>query len=239
MTDNPWVRLPAAAPYVLVDDEKDVLAFNAKASEAHRLRIDQLLPEPFVGDPAAPVLLLSNNPGLGKNVPLRQRPEFMARVRDALGLQSRPVPFIYLEPQFSETGHWWRQKLKCLLQRFGDAVVTRSVCNVVYFPYPSREFKRWRRDLPSQAFGFRLVQEAVARRAVVVLMRKGKWKWWRDRVPGLDGYENLVVLRNPQMPSVSPTNCEVGDYEKVTNAIEQVESRGQHAAVNMPVLSPK
>ena len=237
MSDNPWVRLPAVAPYVLADDEQAVRAFNAGASEGHRLQIDQLLPEPFIGDPEAPVLLLSNNPGFGRNVALRQQPEFMSRVRDGLSLRPLPYPFIYLEPQYTNTGQWWRQKLKCLLQRFGDEVVARSVCNVVFFPYASRTFGHWRCELPSQAFGFRLVQRAVERRAAIVLMRRGQWKWWRDRVPGLDGYRNLVVLRNPQMPSVSPKNCEPGDYERIVAAIEQAEMKRRQAATGDLVQS--
>src|SRR6516162_2449817 len=73
MSGNPWVHVPVDPPYVLLEDARAVGEFNASAGEAHQLQINKLLPEPFVGDPAAPVLLLSNNPGFGERSLLRQQ----------------------------------------------------------------------------------------------------------------------------------------------------------------------
>jgi hypothetical protein len=154
MGDNPWVRLPPRPPYVLPEDEQAVREFNARAVENHRLQIDKLLPEPFVGDPVAPVLLLRNNPGVGKRSVLKQQPEFMTRMRAGQSLHSSAYPFIYIDPEYRETGRWWWQKLKCLLLKFEAEVVARSVCNVVYFPYPSARFRHGRCEVPSQQFGF-------------------------------------------------------------------------------------
>jgi hypothetical protein len=225
MSGNPWVHVPVDPPYVLLEDARAVGEFNASAGEAHQLQINKLLPEPFVGDPAAPVLLLSNNPGFGERSLLRQQPEFMARMRAGLSRHPSAYPFVYLDPQCRETGRWWWQKLTCLLRKFGAEVVARSVCNVVYFPYPSAKFRHGRCEVRSQEYGFRLVREAVERGAMIVLMRKGQLKHWRNKVGELDGYANLIVLRNPQMPSVSPRNCEVGDYDRVVAAIEAAESK--------------
>jgi hypothetical protein len=232
MSDNPWFRLPPGPPYVLEEDEDAVRKFNARAGGAHRIQIDKLLPEPFVGDPAAPVLLLSNNPGFGEGSVLRRQPDFMTRIRDGMHLEFSNYPFIYLDPDYSETnsGRWWRQKLKCLLERFGDTVVARSVCNVVYFPYPSTRFRHGGCEVESQKYGFRLVHDAVERGAMIVLMRKGQLKHWRIKVSNLDGYANLIPLRNPQMPSVSPRNCEVGDYDRIVAAIEAAETKRSEAS---------
>jgi hypothetical protein len=225
MSDNPWFRLPPGPPYVLAEDEDAVRKFNARAGGAHRIQIDKLLPEPFVGDPAAPVLLLSNNPGFGERSVLRQQPDFMTRIRDGIRLNFSTYPFIYLDPDYCETnsGRWWRQKLRCLLERFGDTVVARSVCNVVYFPYPSTKFRHGRCEVPSQQYSFRLVRDAVERGAMMVHMRKGQLRRWRDKVAELEGYDKLILLRNPQMPSVSPRNCDVGDYDRIVAAIEAAE----------------
>jgi hypothetical protein len=227
MSDNPWVHLPDGPPFVLPDDAEIVRKFNDSAPEDHVLLINELLPEPFVGDPAAPVLLLSNNPGIGKQAALRQTPEFMKRMRDGISLRSQPYPFIYLDPEFKGVFRWWRQKLKCLLKEFGDLVIARSVCNVVFFPYASKKFGHRRCELPSQSYGFRLIQKAIARGAVIVLMRKGKLGIWKEKVRGLSGYSNLVILRNPQMPAISPKNCDKGDYEKIVTAIEQAQKNGR------------
>jgi hypothetical protein len=221
MSDNPWVRLPVRPPFVLPEDEQAVHEFNAGASEDHRLQIADFLPEPFIGDPVSPVLLLSNNPGFSKHSAFRKDPKFMTRIRDCISLKSSDFPFYYLAPDYHS--RWWRQKLKCLLQRFGDDVIARSVCNVVFFPYVSKKFGHGRCKLPSQEFSFRLVGEAMERGAVIVLMRKGQLKQWQKKVPGFGEYDKLILLRNPQMPAVSPKNCDAGDYERVVAAIEQGE----------------
>lgn len=221
MNVNPWLRLPASPPYVLPEDEQAVREFNASASEDHQLQIARFLPEPIIGDPAAPVLLLSNNPGFSKHSAFREQPEFMTRIRDCISLKVTECPFYYLAPGVQS--RWWRQKLKCLLQKFGDDVVARFVCNVVFFPYVSKKFAHGKCKLPSQEFSFRLVRKAMERGAVIVLMRKGRLKQWQMELPGLGDYHNLILLRNPQMPAVSPKNCDDGDYERIVAAIEQAE----------------
>lgn len=234
MRDNPWLRLPAQPPFVLPEDEQAVHEFNAGASEYHRLQIADFLPEPFIGDPASPVLLLSNNPGFSRHSTFRKQPEFMTRIRDCISLKTSNCPFFYLAPDYHS--RWWRQKLKSLLQKFGDDVVSRSVCNVVFFPYVSKRFGHGRCKLPSQEFNFRLVREAMERGAVIVVMRKGKLKHWKNNIPRLGDYNKLILLRNPQMPAVSPNNCNAGDYEKVVAAIEQAERERRGKGVGIPVV---
>jgi hypothetical protein len=220
MNDNPWLRLPPRPPFVLPEDAQAVHEFNAGASDDYRLKVTDFLPEPFVGDPTSPVLLLSNNPGFSKHSEYRKDPKFMTRIRDCISLKS-DCPFFYLAPGCHS--RWWRQKLKCLLQKFGDDVIARSVCNVVFFPYVSKRFGHGRCKLTSQEFTFGLVGEAMQRGVVIVLMRKGRLKQWANNVPGLGDYDKLILLRNPQMPAVSPKNCDAGDYERVVAAIEQEE----------------
>jgi hypothetical protein len=224
MTDNPWLRLPAQPPFVLPEDEENIHKFNAGAPENYRIQISDFLPEPFVGDPTSPVLLLSNNPGISKHSDYRKQPELMTRIRDCISLKKTACPFFYLAPDYPSP--WWRQKLKCLVQRFGDDVVARSVCNVVFFPYVSKKFKHVRCQLESQQFTFSLVSKAIERGAMIVLMRKGQLKHWMRKVSGLGDYYKLILLRNPQMPAVSPKNCEAGDYERIVSAIEINESSG-------------
>jgi hypothetical protein len=64
---NPWLELPHQAPYVLADDADAIERFNRTASarrQADRTWLHlELLPEPFLGDPAAPIVVLSLNPG--------------------------------------------------------------------------------------------------------------------------------------------------------------------------------
>ena len=59
---NPWRLLPASQPYVLIEDAGVISKFNAHATERTRYDLS-LFPEPYLGAPSAPVVLLALNPG--------------------------------------------------------------------------------------------------------------------------------------------------------------------------------
>lgn len=69
---NPWISLPASALFVLSRDAEAIEAFNAGASESHAIHLE-VIPEPFIGLPDAPVVLLNLNPGLPMKISLRTR----------------------------------------------------------------------------------------------------------------------------------------------------------------------
>jgi hypothetical protein len=219
MNDNPWHRLPDRDPFVLPDDEAAVRQFNEHASEDHKLRIDDILPEPFVGDPNAPVILLGNNPGFTpERVTYKREPSFVARLRDNLLHKASDYPFVFFAPDVHERlKSWWNRKLKQLLRRFEDAVLARSILAVEHFPYPSRKYGGWGLRLRSQEYSFHLVRKAMERKAVIVLTR-GKSRWCNE-IPTLCGYEGLCELRNPQAGSISPRNCE--RFPEIVRAIEE------------------
>lgn len=223
MHDNPWRLLPDRPPYVVPEDKPHVDAFNGQVgSDSKRfLQINNVLPEPFVGSRNAPVVLLSNNPGIGKRAAHRQQPAFMDRMRENLLHKPSDYPFVYLDPKFSEASEWWGHKLKHLINRFGREVVARSILNVTYFPYASRIFNHRRLELPSQKYVFGLVGDAVSRRAVIVFMRREHI--WFDKVPKLIEYDRRFQVINTQNPAISPRNCPKHEYERVVEAIEATE----------------
>jgi hypothetical protein len=194
--------------------------FNDRASKDHRLRVDDLLPEPFVGDRKAMVVILGNNPGLTEErVPFKQEPVFLQRMRANLLHEPSDWPFVFFAPDINPCLRlWWERKLRMLLD-LGHEVLAKSLLAVEYFPYPSRTYGGERLPrLPSQAqrYSFGLVEEAIQRRAVVVVTR-GKRRWLRD-VPALDGYEGLCELRSWQAGSISLRNCP--RFHDVRRAIE-------------------
>jgi hypothetical protein len=148
----------------------------------------------------------------------------MARMRENVQFKRSEYPFIYLDPKLGEVGRWWQEKLKNMIEEFGTGVVARSFFNVVYFPYASERLGRKPPDLPSQEFSFGLVRAAVQRRAIVIVMRKGKLRWWKDKVKELNGYDGLVLLANPQNPTISRGNCCKTDFDKVVAAITAAET---------------
>jgi hypothetical protein len=217
MTDNPWTNLPQTPPFVLARDKTKVEGFNRTAGPNRLLWIKELLPEPFIGNPKAPVLLLSNNPGCGTGWESRATREFQEKIRANLRYQPSEYPFYYLAPGVHDPNRqWWEKRVKLLIEQFGREVVARSILNVVYFPYPSIRYAHDRLDLESQQFGFQLVREAMQREAFNVFMRKPDR--WLDKVQGLKQYRRKCRVNNTRNPTVSPTN--LCDFQDVVDAIE-------------------
>jgi hypothetical protein len=168
------------------------------------------------------VLLLSNNPGYTeKGLALRQRPDFVARMRQNLRHEPSEYPFIYLDPKFEDGSgsRWWQKKLKHLLKEFEKLEVSRSILNVPYFPYPSSRFGHRSLRLPSQEYSRHLVRQAMKRKAVIVFMRKGKG--WLEDLPKLQTYARSYMVKNPQNPTISPKNLGEKGFAAVVRAIKK------------------
>lgn len=216
MTHNPWPGLRTSAPFVLTADRDRVEMFNGRAGRARYLHVDKLLPEPFIGNPLAPVLLLSNNPGVGGSWESRATPAFQRRIRKNLSHQPHEYPFYYLDPKVQGPNReWWERRVKYLIQEFGLQTVSKSILNVVFFPYPSHRFSHDRLAWDSREYGFHLVREAIKRRAFIVFMRRSRC--WLDAIPELGRYDLKCQVNNTMNPTVSPTN--LCDFKKVVATI--------------------
>jgi hypothetical protein len=226
MTENPWHNLPAAQPFVLKIDEEKVVAFNEKQSTKphrnHFLHLD-LIPEPFVGRPDAPVVLLGNNPGVANKEPppYRKEPAFINRMRNNLKHQlSDDFPFLYFDPEIIPPDRkWWQNKMKDLIKAFGIKGMAKSILAVEFFPYASHRYGQGRLSLPSQEYSFQLVRKAMKRNAVIVLTRGNKR--WKKQIEGLEKYDHLVRLKSPYKAPISPNNCRDGGYQKVFDKIKE------------------
>lgn len=129
-------------------------------------------------------------------------------------------PFLYLDPDLiPKTHQWWTRKVSWLFDELPSAdnaavVLSKKMMAVDFFPYISRRF----RDsaalrTPSQRYTFKLVDDAMARNAVIVLTR-GK-SHWIDRVAKLEKYPHLVCLKEVQRALVTPNNCEGDGFRKI------------------------
>jgi hypothetical protein len=165
------------------------------------------------------VVLLNLNPGYTPDGPrIHHDPAFATRTRANLCHLPGEYPFYLLDPEVTGPGRaWWDSKLRFLIAAVGREVVASSVLNVEYFPYHSRKFKHRRLALPSQAYGFALVREALARQAVVILLR-GERLWLRA-VPELARYP-FYRVKNWRKPSVSPNNCPDG-FKRAVEALNE------------------
>jgi hypothetical protein len=229
---NPWHRLPDNPPFVLPEDKEKVAAFNDMARQKghpHLLNLDQI-PMPFVGRQDAPVVLLGNIAGTGDEQPedYQQRPAYAERMRNNLLHQNVDFQFFPLAPgpgTMPSHKQWWTDKLKHLLNSFGngveaESILAHSILAVEFFPYRSCS-NRYAHDnlsLTSQEYSRILVYHAMKSQAVIVV-RYGKDKWFRD-VRGLEKYQHLLLLNGNIKTHISPSGFRDKDgYQKVVDKI--------------------
>jgi len=215
---NPWATLGDYPPFV-ADVDKVVLAGLPK--DKYELRLD-VLPHVWHGNPlTARALLLMLNPGFSEQ-DLRDQaaPVLRDAVRLALSLQPT-ARFRPLTPELGTTSAalWWRQRLAPLVAALGpvgEETARAHLSDIEYFPYHSVS---WRSPphLPSQEFGFDLVQRAIDRGAVIVVMRG--WERWRAAVPGLNGYPLGYRNNNPRQAAVSRRNLGDEPFDALVSAL--------------------
>ena len=224
---NPWQRLPRCAPYVLSSDADIVAALghHYRHKAAFQLQT-QLLPEPFVGSPDAPVYVLGLNPGYAPGIDDRwhRRAAFRRAVFANLKHAGQPFPFYFLAPEFIDSpgARWWRRKCKWFIEALDAEIVSRALFCLESFPYHSQRFApipkklAKNRNVPSFSYTEQLLEQAIADKKPIIAMRA--WKRWQSQVPGLRNYRNLIRLRSPQNVVLSPNNL-VG-FDKVLRRLD-------------------
>ena len=207
---NPWLSLSDTAPFLLASDLRNILHFNTMTKPQHQIH-GELLPEPYLGNPQANILLLNLNPGFDeRDIAFHQGSDYFVKTSRAnLAHASQAYPFYLLDPHnaASPGATWWRSKLKRLIDRYGVYKIANEVCVIEYFPYHSEKFG-CKSDIPSQTYGFSLLQEAMKRNALVIQMRSRRL--WQSKVPGLRSYPHYYELKNPQNTVISENNCPDG-----------------------------
>lgn len=215
MIASPWVELPTSAPFLIASDAAAIDAFNRAAKPDHRLHTE-LLPEPYFGRRDAPVVLLALNPGFSDADPeVHARPAFLAACRANLAHAPSAYPFVYLDPRFADTpgGAWWRAKLAPIMAAgVAPPRLAANLLCVEWFPYHSRAFRAPPGGLASQAYGFQLVAEAIARDALVIALRSSRL--WERSVPALHTHPRRAQLRNPRNVILSAGNYD-GDFAEL------------------------
>lgn len=213
--DNPWLNLPNSALYVLPEDRPYIERFNSGrtgTNENYHIHLD-VRPEPYMGRPDAPVLLLNGNPGYGEDaIPFHQHDTyFIASHRRNLLHETSEYPLYLVDPKNSmSSGYvYWAPYLRELIVDVGREKVAKQLFIVEYFPYASRAYGFGTRTvIPSQRYSFHLVREAIKRQAIIILMRKKKE--WVEAIPELLTYPAFYILNNPQRVYITQGNCPDG-----------------------------
>ena len=214
--NSPWHDLPTSAPYILPSD----LARIEKHSNFPNLRLDTV-PEQVVGGlNKAEIVFLALNPGFAEsdlsiNLNL---PDYLDDNRRNL-IDPHDSPFYFFSEGHAQTGGylWWAQKLKPIIQSgVSTATLREKIMLIEYFPYHSVSWDTLP-TIPSQKFAFNLVNEAIDRNKIIILMRARKL--WFEAVPKLDGYKNYLELNSALNVTISRNNLDnkngVGTFDKI------------------------
>ena len=223
--NNPWLNLPTRQPYVLKMDQAVVEAYNQRLDETSRAILQtQLLPEPFIGKPAAPIYILSLNPGFSvHDHQWHQNKKF--RAASQANLKHQTDGFLFLDPRFNDCpgSIWWRKRLRWLIEQTSQDQVYRSLFCVELSPYHSKRFKSVPKSIsktglvPSVEYSAYLVRTAIKQRKPIIAMRS--WRKWCKLVPELEDYNKVFRLNSPQNVSVSPGN--VNRFDELVQLVER------------------
>ena len=101
---NPWAYLPETSPFVLAYDKPFIDDFNRTANSKYEIYLE-IFPEPYAGNPEAPIILLNLNPRFAKKlVPFYRHDHYFVQASRANRLHlTQAYPFFHLDPQLSNT----------------------------------------------------------------------------------------------------------------------------------------
>lgn len=227
---NPWIdNLPQNEPYVLDIDIQMVNNNNNHYQHGHDYYIEtSLFPEPFVGDPNAPIYILNHNPatGINPNFGLMDNQEFINVINSNISHQfDEQFPFYIINPimeNIHPNGYfWWSRRLGSLINEFGRECVARNVFNLELGPYHSRRFKFL--NFPSIAYNIELLNSAIHQGKIIVWLRGNRWF---EICENLENYHNLLCRINPRCAYISPRN--IDNYGLLRNTLQEICLNAQH-----------
>jgi len=223
---NPWTAIPLSSPYVLEGDKAAIDDFNMKVRDDYKVQLD-ILPEPFVGDPKAPIVLLGLNPGFNavEDHLVHANPAFVECLRANLAHGPSAYPLYALNPEVTRAGEsgrkWWGRTLGAWIKAVGPQTVSRGVLCVEHFPYHSRRFHHGVPTLESQKYSFSLVRRAIDRSATVIMLRGKRFWLGPNAVPELAQCPQLCRTNSVQNPTISERNCPDG-FQRGLAALKSV-----------------
>jgi hypothetical protein len=199
-SQNPWYELSLAAPFILNADRTLVEQHNQRCKSNDHLIVSDILPEPFIGSPRAPIWLLNLNPGFH---PEDRNVSDAHKSLQRLNLELAGDRFWYLRSDGTSPGHrWWQKYLGGLVKSNGREWCEVNLFCVELFPYHSVRYKRGPL-LPSQAFTRKVVEWGCAAQKRFIVMRQ--LKGWIELVPALAGAK-MSQLKNKQNVWITPNN---------------------------------
>jgi len=216
ISGNPWKAVNRNTPQKILPEDREVIErFNARHKGRDTEVRFELLPEPFVGNPKAPIWLLNLNPGFSEGEIALESSVENDKERN---LRLEHEEFWYLHPSMAKSpgGEYWQNKLRRLMSDVSAQKLSRSLFVVEYFPYHSTRYAEIK-ILPSQKFTKSLVKWGVEQKKEIVVLRS--LRRWTSFIPELAAH-NVHVLNSPQNVSFTPNN--VPRYDEIVKVIQGI-----------------
>lgn len=213
------------------------------SADNHHVIDPSLPPSPFGGYHDSPLLVLLANPGITEDdagsysVPERRK-MLVKSLRAPYGSRFWPLTDAFmasvdgdgqLDPSKESGAHrWWREHTRELVEAVGDGFTLEdladNVLSVEFHGYHSKSFMTPFVTLPSQRFGFRLVEDAMARGALIVVLRAVRQ--WCAAVPGLAGYANAILgTASTQSVHLTPRNLGKEMFDRIVQVLRESDRR--------------
>jgi hypothetical protein len=218
--ENPWLRLPSQAPYVLEIDRECIESYNENQHNPDRKVDTSLIPEPFIGDTkSAKLVLLNLNPGRAEKDPeAHADPDFREAMFRNLRHEAQKYPFYPLSPKFGQTpcGHWWLEHTRELIDGCDLASVAKRLLVIEWFPYHSVKsaLTAGRPLCESQEYSFQLARQ-MSDRGVLMALLRSKQHW----VNVDDRFAELQLPRSRQSPFITRNNFGGDLFERMREAL--------------------
>lgn len=232
---NPWdnfmnnIPQDLTTPKYLKGDEEFIKAYqdyfqnngkDEKWKEANKLHLE-LIPEPFEGNPEAPIYLLGGNPGYGEEGnEWHIKEDYLAIMSETLSHkyqanQYNPTDFAFFDERLAEYGgtKWWKGHI-------ADEIKDK-IFNIEFFAYHSTKadglkgFFNPKKDQSkpiciSNQYADQLIYRAIVNKKIIIITRFEKY--WLERIKKLEEYDNLYILLNHQIATVKEGN--IIEYKK-------------------------
>jgi hypothetical protein len=231
---NPWIEFVEnldETNLVLKEDKAVIDTFNQSANDTFKVHTE-IMPAPFMGNvQSAPILLLLLNPGYDEKEEIKgyykkYKPFWKNEIQHIRSIPE--LPLFCLDEKYIEYSDYWNNKLKPLTLKKNKEKVAKNICKIQFFPYHSQKFKSISKKifvkdgtdnyLKSQKYNFYLVEKAMERNALIIILRSRKM--WFEAIPKLEKYENLYFT-NSYLNTILSENNLGETFPKIINILNK------------------
>lgn len=208
---NPWEGVKESDLYTK-NDRSNVEVFNSKLGRHPKFIDLNLLPEPYMGNKNAKVILLFSNPGFGGNetTEYNEIPKFKETIIKNLTHANEEYPYYYLNPNFTrksikgetiftDGGKWILDKTKQLRKDSGLTLeeFSTKIFTLQLHPFHSAEFKALNKTYKGYEYTMQLFSDSIDRaikgEALIVCARA--YKEWNKEYQKLNNNDKSKDLK--------------------------------------------